>query len=182
MISSGARKASCAGRCISRFRASTVVHIFVFATLLRTAALPAQSATTGAIAGRVVDALGLAIPAAELTIADIPHAVHISVRTGPTGAFLVPSLPPSEYSLGIRSSGFRPWHLKNVRVELGSTAGVVATLVPSTLKTEVTVTADSTTDLEDPPAATSTGISPFESLSCRSMVANGKASHFSRHR
>ncbi len=124
--------------------------------------LLAQSSTTGAISGLVVDTSGLPLPDAELVIADLARGTRAVVRCSSSGTFLVPSLPPAQYDVEVKHSGFQPSRRNNVLVELGSTTRVDATLAPASISTAVTVISDPTTDLDDSAAATSTGISTSE--------------------
>jgi len=102
--------------------------------------LSAQTPTTGAISGHIVDPLGRPISAAAITIADLARRRYFTLESNPAGDFLAPSLPPSEYSLDIRSPSFRPLHLGIILVELGATARIHAALQPSTVQTSITVT------------------------------------------
>ncbi len=126
--------------------------------------LAAQTSTTGAIGGRIVDALGRPVAAAQIIITDAAHSRRLSLQSAATGDFLAPSLPPSEYALDINSPGSKPQHFNSIVVELGATARVETALLPSTLQTSITVNSEASTglDLDAPPAATSTVISSAE--------------------
>lgn len=126
--------------------------------------LAAQTSTTGAIGGRIVDALGRPVAAAQIIITDAAHSRRLSLQSAATGDFLAPSLPPSEYALDINSPGSQPQHFNSIVVELGATARVETALLPSTLQTSITVNSEASTglDLDTPPAATSTVISSAE--------------------
>ncbi len=145
-------------------------RLYVLSALLSLSLAPtpltAQTTTTGAISGHIVDPLGHPISTALITVTDLAHIRSFTLQSNPAGDFLALSLPPSEYTLDIRSSGFGPLHLVSILVELGATARVQAALLPSSVQTSITVTSDISSDLEvdldAPPAATSTVISSPE--------------------
>ncbi len=150
---------------LRRARTSRLYVLFALLLLsLSPTPLTAQTTTTGAISGHIVDPLGRPISPAVITVTDLAHIRSFTLASDPVGDFLAPSLPPSEYTLDIRSSGFGPLHLVSILVELGATARIQAALVPSSVQTSVTVTSDlsSDLDLDAPPAATSTVISSPE--------------------
>lgn len=83
---------------------------------------PAQEATTGAIAGQVVDDQNLAIPGATVT-ATGPQGER-SVVSDAEGRYLLPFLVPGRYSVRVELQGFRPASLQNVAVQLGQRTAV----------------------------------------------------------
>jgi outer membrane receptor protein involved in Fe transport len=92
------------------------------------AAVAAQEATTGTIEGRVVDAQGLAIPGATVTVTG-PQGAKAFV-TDEDGGFHAPFLTPGVYDVRVELSGFRPISVDDVTVALGQRA----TLAPITLR------------------------------------------------
>lgn len=128
----------------------------------RLESLSAQSATTGAIRARVLDALGHPIRAAEVEIVDAARGLRITLQTDAKGELLAPSLPPAEYHLDITSPGFQPAHISKVLVELGEIARVQTTLPRFVVETSVFVTAEPSSDVDDPPSSTETVISSPE--------------------
>ena len=88
------------------------------ACLLLTAALAsAQETTTGSIAGRVVDAQGLPIPGATVTLTT-PQGPR-TLTTDADGAFFAPFLTPGTYDVKIELQGFGTLSRTGVEVRLG---------------------------------------------------------------
>lgn len=81
------------------------------------APLTAQEATTGAIEGQVVDAQGLAIPGATVTVTSAQGTR--TFVTDADGRFLAPFLTPGTYIVAVELAGFRPARIEDVRVSLG---------------------------------------------------------------
>jgi outer membrane receptor protein involved in Fe transport len=88
------------------------------------AAVAAQEATTGTIAGQVIDAQGLAIPGATVTVTGA-RGTKTAV-TNAEGGFLVPFVVPGAYTVRVELQGFRPASVENVAVQLGQ-----RTVIPS---------------------------------------------------
>jgi hypothetical protein len=74
-----------------------VWSIVVLAMLAGTPALLAQEATTGSIAGQVVDAQGLPVPGVTVTVSALQGS-KLAVTDG-LGNFLVPFLTPGVHRL-----------------------------------------------------------------------------------
>jgi hypothetical protein len=77
----------------------------------------AQEATTGTISGQVVDAQGLAIPGATVTVTS-PQGMRTLV-TDAEGRFHAPFLTPGVHGIRVELQGFRPVTLERVNVQLG---------------------------------------------------------------
>ena len=89
------------------------------AAALVVAAAPAaaQDATTGTITGQVVDAQGLAIPGATVTITS-PQGQRAFV-TDTDGRFHAPFITPGRHSVSVELQGFRPVTIEDIDVSLG---------------------------------------------------------------
>src|SRR5262245_6022053 len=92
--------------------------------LLLSASIPAtaQETTTGSITGQVVDAQGLAIPGATVTVTSSQGAQRFV--TDAQGQFLAPFLTPSTYKVRVELQGFAPVEVPNVVVTLGQRTAV----------------------------------------------------------
>jgi hypothetical protein len=77
----------------------------------------AQETTTGSIAGRVVDAQGLVVPGATVTVTT-PQGPR-SFTTDSGGAFFAPFLTPGTYEVKVELQGFHTLVRQNVEVRLG---------------------------------------------------------------
>lgn len=82
--------------------------------------LHAEDANRGAIAGRVTDPLGGAVPGAEVS-AKGPSGVK-TIRADSTGAYALPGLTPGEYSLLVTKDGFAPYTSDPIAVSAGQTS------------------------------------------------------------
>jgi hypothetical protein len=84
--------------------------------------LPAQSPTTGRIAGTVSDPTGAVVGAAEVIAVDIQTGEKHSATTNAEGNYAFPFLPPGIYRVEFRADGFSSAPSDNVRVFITETA------------------------------------------------------------
>ena len=110
----------------------------LLAALLFAAPLSARE-TTGAIAGRVVDAQSLAVPGASVTATGAQRSQ--TAVTGADGRFTIPFLTPGLYSIGAELEGFKTFRQANLMVSLGQTQNVPIRMEVGGLSETVTVTA-----------------------------------------
>jgi outer membrane receptor protein involved in Fe transport len=107
--------------------------------LLLTAALAtAQETTTGSIAGRVVDAQGLAVPGATVTVIT-PQGTR-TFTTDANGAFFAPFLTPGMYEVKVELQGFHTLDRQNIDVRLGQRVELTLPLQVGPLNEAVNVT------------------------------------------
>jgi outer membrane receptor protein involved in Fe transport len=114
---------------------------FVFAAVcvLLTAALAgAQETTTGSIAGRVVDAQGLAVPGATVTV--IAPQGPRTFTSDSDGAFFAAFLTPGIYEVKVELQGFRTLDRQNIDVRLGQRVELTLPLQIGPLTESVNVT------------------------------------------
>ena len=103
---------------VERRSTSRMFVVAVAAALcLLTGTLAAQEATTGTITGQVVDAQGLAIPGATVTITS-PQGQRTFV-TDAEGRFHAAFLTPGQHTVKVDLQGFRPVTVESVNVQLG---------------------------------------------------------------
>jgi hypothetical protein len=94
--------------------------------------------TTGTIAGRIVDAQGLAVPGVTVTVAG-PQGAK-SVVTDGEGRYSVPFLVPGTYTVHAELQGFKPIDRRNVVVQLSQTTTLPLTMEVGGLSETVQVT------------------------------------------
>lgn len=100
-----------------------------------------QGVQTGVLTGTVVDADGLVLPGATVTvISPALQGARTSV-TDANGVYAVRGLPPGQYTLQFELTGMRTVEATQ-RVDLGLTARVDATMQLATVTESVTVTAE----------------------------------------
>jgi hypothetical protein len=83
--------------------------------------LRAQDASTGALRGTIVDALGVAIRAADVVAIRVDTGIRYHGATDSEGHFKLDMLPPGEYSARAEAEGMLPQNSPLVRVEVGGT-------------------------------------------------------------
>jgi hypothetical protein len=98
------------------------VFLSAFLFLLAGSAASAQTAATGQIAGTVIDPTKGSVPDAVVTVKNDATGVVRTVRTGPDGDYVVPLLPPGNYSVTVAAPGFKTQTNTNVIVEVATTA------------------------------------------------------------
>ena len=60
------------------------------------------------VTGRVTDPTGAVIPSADVSVLNMETGVRHPVHTNQDGYYLVPSLDPGKYQVGVTASGFKP--------------------------------------------------------------------------
>ena len=90
----------------------------------------AQTATTGKIVGRVMDADGVAVPNVTLIVTSVNLMGVRSVTSGKDGVFRITNIPPGMYSVGASlEGGFITPEGKSVEVNISKTSSLFI-LVP----------------------------------------------------
>ncbi|MCA1615383.1 MAG: carboxypeptidase-like regulatory domain-containing protein [Acidobacteria bacterium] len=82
------------------------------------AAARAQTSSTGAVSGRVVDSRGDAVAGAEVELRNAATGVSRRQPSGGAGQYAFPSVEPGEYSLAVSMKGFRRASVSGLRVEV----------------------------------------------------------------
>ena len=88
---------------------------------LAAAMLFGQTTTTGLVSGVVLDPSGGAIVAAEVELVSAATGAVLAQKTNQDGQFVFPSVPPGEYQLKVKASGFRQYVVGSFRVEVTKT-------------------------------------------------------------
>jgi outer membrane receptor protein involved in Fe transport len=130
------------------------MRLRIIAALVALALVPvgvAAQETTGTITGRVVDAQGLAVPGATVTITG-PQGVK-TVTSDQQGGFSAPFLTPGTYSVRTELQGFAPAERKGLVLTLGKPLDVTMKLQISGVTEAVTVVGGESVDR----ATTTTG-------------------------
>ncbi|HEX6805513.1 MAG TPA: carboxypeptidase regulatory-like domain-containing protein [Terriglobales bacterium] len=90
--------------------------------------------------GTVTDPSGAVIVGAQVAARNDDTGVETSTRSNERGIYLVPNLPPGDYSLQITKGGFKPVEFLHVHLILDQVAALNATLSPGTAVEAITVT------------------------------------------
>src|SRR5215831_13241686 len=93
--------------------------------------------TTGTIAGRIVDAQGLAVPGVTVSVTGV-QGVKVAHSDG-EGRFKVPFLTPGSYDVRSELSGFMPVDRLHVEVRLGQTVEIPLTMQVGQLQESIKV-------------------------------------------
>jgi Carboxypeptidase regulatory-like domain/TonB-dependent Receptor Plug Domain len=100
-----------------------------------------QTANTGAIAGSVSDPDGAVVPRAAVVINSEETGEERHLTTDAEGSFSAPFLIPGNYDLTVRATGFEPFDLKGVQVQITEVSRVKVQLTVGGVKTKITVSA-----------------------------------------
>jgi hypothetical protein len=101
-----------------------------------------QSTTTGAISGVVSNPNKEVVPGAAVTVRNLGTNEESSASTDETGRFRVSSLQPGSYSVAVNATGFSPFTLDAVVVEVGQVTNLEVPLSIGPVAGTVEVTAD----------------------------------------
>ncbi len=169
-------------RRISLFVAATAMILIANVTFAQT--------TSGDLVGTVKDPTGAIIPNASVTVTNEATGVTVSINSGESGEFRAKNLLPGSYDLVVTSSGFQPYTLHGITVELNKTSTTNVTLTIGTNATvEVSAQAGvaldttstnltqsfTTTELTNLPSTSSGGSTGFGVLNA-SLLSPGVAS------
>jgi outer membrane receptor protein involved in Fe transport len=94
----------------------------------------------GTISGRVTDASGSAIPAAEVTVTNSGTGLTRTIETGADGLYTIPNLPLGTYTVAVKKTGFSTTTFANVVLNAGTNAVMNAALKVGTVTQTVEVT------------------------------------------
>jgi Carboxypeptidase regulatory-like domain len=142
--------------CLVSFAVTMALFLFASASL-------AQSTTDGAIGGVVTDSTGAAVPNAKVAVKNLGTNAGEVATTDDTGYFRVGKLQPASYSVSIQASGFAPFKVERVIVQVGTVTDVSAKLNVATADATVIVSAEipqvNTNSAEFAPTVDQTAIS-----------------------
>src|SRR5262249_25734357 len=99
-----------------------------------------QELTTGTIVGVVHDASGRSIPDAQGSITNVATGAGRNIRTGDTGEFSAPGLPPAFYEIRVEKQGFRAYVAQNQELRINQVLRLTIPLSVGTVTETVTVT------------------------------------------
>jgi len=99
-----------------------VIAILLFVTLAPF--LAAQTAGTGALAGKVTDAAGAALANAKVTVVSADGSQTQTVTTGADGVYRLGPLPPGNYRVKIEAAGFEALEIASTTIPAAGAATV----------------------------------------------------------
>jgi carboxypeptidase family protein len=98
--------------------------VFSLALFLHSSTAWAQTAATGQIVGTVTDPSKAAIAQATVTTTNEATSVARTTKTNGDGDFVIPLLPPGNYSVSVAAPGFRTQTSTHISVDVATTATV----------------------------------------------------------
>ncbi|HEY6306528.1 MAG TPA: TonB-dependent receptor [Candidatus Angelobacter sp.] len=122
-------------------RLSNLVGVMLVGAMLSGVAY-AQGAITGDIRGTVTDPSGAVIASGTITAIDLGKGAKRTTTSGSDGTYLLPGLPPADYSVSVAKSGFQTEIVKRVTVNVGETTAVDFHMKISQVSEQVEVTAE----------------------------------------
>ena len=125
-------------------RSKTTRILLAFSVLLTTvncSGIAAQSGTSSAISGTVIDISGAALPNVEVSATDVDTKAVRTEKTGADGRFVFAEVNPGTYMLTVRANGFATQTSQPVAVEVGRTVSLNFKLAVSAAEQTVEVTA-----------------------------------------
>ncbi len=137
---------------LNRIRLSILVlALLALAVFAGPAALNAQTAVVGAIAGTVSDPTGAVIAGAAITITNNSTNAETKLTSNGRGYFQAPLLEPGTYSVTISAPNFATYHANEVDVFVGQTTSLLPHLALASSTTKLVVTAQTPViNLESP--------------------------------
>lgn len=122
-----------------RLVALTAVLFVLSAASFNSAVMWSQSATTGALAGRVTDSTGAVVPGADVVLKRADGGSGYRTTTSPAGEYQISLLSPGDYLLTVNKTGFSSSKTE-IHVNLGTTTSFNATLSVGSVAETVEVT------------------------------------------
>ncbi len=119
-----------------------MLKIFLSALLSLTLGAPAfaqSQATNGSIEGTVSDSSGGVLPGVTVTVTNIETGTERSVVTNEKGLYRAPLLPLGTYKVVAELQGFKKFEGTDIKLSVGQTAVVNATLSVGTVSETITV-------------------------------------------
>ena len=99
----------------------TKVLAILAATVLAVSVLNAQTASTGALTGAVLDPTGSVVPNAEAKVVSNSTGETRSTRTRSDGTFVFPLLPAGDFRVTVTADGFETAVRTGVHINVAET-------------------------------------------------------------
>src|SRR3989475_1210061 len=124
------------------FKSLRYVFVSLLVVVMCALSAMAQSTTTGAIGGTVTNPNKEVIPGATVTVKNLGNNKEDTAVTDDQGRFRVVNLEPGSYSVAINATGFAPFNVEKLTVEVGLVSNVDAPLSIQGGTSTVTVVSD----------------------------------------
>ena len=137
-------------------RLSHILHSLLLLTMINARILVAQSGTSSAISGTVMDGTGAVIANASVVATDVDTKAVRAEKSNREGRFLFSQVNPGSYTVAVSAPEFARQTSKPISVEVGRTVTLNFNLTPSATAETIEVTADQTLLSLENPNTTST--------------------------
>src|SRR5215470_19375156 len=119
----------------------TILPLLAICSMLICYQLPAraQSASTGAVSGSVLDPSNAVVAGATITVTNKATGEKRTVNSGPAGSYLLPFLPPGNYTLVASAKSFKRVSYPDVHVDVTETVKLDIRLTLGAVDQVVTV-------------------------------------------
>jgi len=137
-----------------------ILTVLALALSFFTVSAVAQTTTTGAIEGTVVDVNGAAVPGVTVAVSG-PNLIRAqSATTNDEGYFSILNVPPGRYTVIVEAArGFGRFEQADIEVNLTRTSNIAVTLRPAGATETVEVTASSGANVDVSSNTTGTSVS-----------------------
>ena len=129
-------------------RTATMLAVTLALTIGSSLPVAAQTASTGALLGKVTDPSGALVAGAEVLLTDPATNLVRTQRTNDAGQYTFASVMPGTYLLKVTKQGFRAAELQAVTVEVNRSFTVDIVLEVGDISSTVEVTAAAGTELQ----------------------------------
>ncbi|HEV2224512.1 MAG TPA: carboxypeptidase-like regulatory domain-containing protein [Candidatus Acidoferrales bacterium] len=99
----------------------------------------AQVSPTGTLTGTVLDPSGATIPGAKVTATGVATGTVVTATSGSDGRFVLATMMPGEYNVSVTRDGFKTGVFTGVKITVGQTYDLKASLEIGGASTTVTV-------------------------------------------
>lgn len=93
----------------------------------------------GVVVGTIFDSTGAVLPGADVTLTNVGTNITQNMKSGSDGGYRFSLVPPGMYKLTVKSSGFTPKEINEVKVDPSETVPINVTLAVASATTTVDV-------------------------------------------
>ena len=122
-------------------RLAAFLWVFGLAVVLQPTSSHATE-QTGKLRGTVTDAQGQVLEGATVRVTSSSLQGVRSSKTGASGKFYIPALPPGSYDIQAEYDGFRTWTKKELRISMGTSFNLDIMLSSAEVSESVTIVDD----------------------------------------
>jgi len=145
-----------------RLKLSSKMRVALSILLVALFSVAASAQFNASIQGTVTDASGAVIPEAKITITNKETGRQLNTVTSNSGFYRITGLAPGSYKVIAERDGFKRREVENVIVGAETEQGVDLSLAPGPVSETVTISGETTPDLQTENAAIDRGITEVE--------------------